>query len=415
MSELQVQGKRRCRELPKAQSSPNEQEHARRDRRVTAFGLLTSLWALTSLDRVKKCCRCSVVGGSLGPVLRGSVDSFGRRRAGFTGLSRCGSVWVCPVCSRKVSAQRADEISGVLRAVTTSGGSAMLLTLTVGHQRGMPLKNLWSAIGKSWAAVIGGAPWKKMQAEFGVLGWCRTVEVRLSARNGWHPHVHALVFFDRELSEDSMRVLCEKMWNRWSCNLGKLGYKATAQDLNGHSVGRDFQKLRMTASDATAIGNYLTKVAFEVTSKKKKDHTVSRSPMGLLADVIEHGHENDRDLALWHEYEQASKGKRQLTWSANLKAWAKDRGNGVDIETNEEIVEKTLDGEDFVQVTGGWYRIVHRQNELLDAYEVGGLTMACTWLDRAGVSWQQIIGRDDGYRDHRRSSERLWKTLVGTF
>jgi len=371
------------------------QDQARRDRRGTAFGYLTRLWNMTSLERVKKCCRCSVIGAGKGPTLRGSMDSNGQRRAAFSGLTRCGSVWVCPVCSRKVAARRADEVSGVVRSVANSGGSGVFLTLTMRHHQGMRLKDLWSALSKAWAAVLSGSPWQRMKAQYGILGWCRTVEVRLSYQHGWNVHIHALVFFDRELSEPVMQTLGEKMWNRWSRKLSTLGYESAAQDIHGENVGHDARKLTMTARDAASLGNYFTKVAFEVTSPNTKNTTVSRSPMGLLADVIGSG--NDRDMARWHEYEQASKGRRQLTWSADMKKWSHSHGEEVDVVTDEEIAVQDIGGDDLLQVMKGWHRIVHRQSELLDAYETGGITAATEWLDQAGVAWVRIQLPDDGH------------------
>lgn len=372
-----------------------EWEQARRDRRSTAFRYLTRLWKFSSLERVRKCCRCPVTGAGKGPVLRGSIDGNGQRRGGFTGLSHCGSVWACPVCSRKIAARRAEEISDAVRSVSDSGGSCMLLTLSMRHHRGMRLSDLWSAVSEGWRAVIGGDPWKKLQARYGILGWCRTVEVRLSRQHGWNVHLHALVFFNGELSEPTIQTLGEKMWNRWSRKLTKLDYESVAQDVHGENVGRDARKLAMTARDGANLGNYFTKVAFEVTSPNTKNSTVSRSPMGLLTHVIDSS--DVTDLALWHEYEQASKGRRQLTWSADMKKWSQCRGEEVDVITDEEIATQDNGGNDLVQITHGWHRIVDRQSELLDAYETGGITTATEWLDEAGVAWERIQLRDDGH------------------
>ena len=325
----------------------------------------------TGLPRLTECGVTSITGTGA-PVLR--VNGV---RAGYAGVSTCGSVWCCPVCAAKIAAHRAEDLATVMRKVLASGGSASLMTFTVRHHKGMSLAHLWDAISKAWNRVTSGKSWLRDQAAGGMLGWVKAVEVT-HGHHGWHPHIHVLVCWRDQISEEIARIVAESMHARWSSALAKLGLESW-RDRGGLDV-------RM-ASLNNNLADYFVKLAREVTSQATKSTKKGRPPFAILADIGTHQLADDGDL--WHEWEKSSFRRRQLTWSRgalDLRAFA---GLGEEL-TDEEAAAQELDGDDvlaLVPETWGWLVANERTTELLDAAELGGTAGAIEWLNYHHLDW----------------------------
>lgn len=279
-----------------------------------------------------------------------SATSEGRR-AGLGGVVTCGSVWACPTCSEKVNAGRQSELTQGISGWTKNGGAVLFGTLTLRHNKSHRLEELWDAIGPAWnrttsgsSAWAGSKPKKDgtrtdmgEKRRFGIAGYVRVVETKHGA-NGWHPHIHFLLFLDRALSESARADLEARMFGRWESALADKGLSVV------QSVGIDLRAVH----GGDGLGEYFTKstyttptaAAYEVTgSHSKKAGKGGRSPFDLLRDVVQAG---DADaLDLWHEWERASKGRRQLTWSRELRQLL---ALGVEL-TDEELAEQDNGGE----------------------------------------------------------------------
>lgn len=334
------------------------------------------LWSWTSLPRLRNCGRVShtAVGGA---VLRVS-DTADGRRAGLAGLQSCGSVWSCPVCARRIGAQRSTEVARVLDAVAGAGGSAALMTFTMRHHRHHRIGDLWSALSAGWGAVTSGRAWTAEQQRYGVLGWVRTVEATHGAA-GWHLHVHALVIFDGPVSADMVGEIGGRMFTRWARALGRHGLSAV-QDRGG----LDVRMVQMNADSIEAVAGYISKITAEITSPTTKaGRDGNRSPFAILRDALEAGLAEDCER--WIEWEQGSHGRRQLTWSRDLRTWA-----GLHVErTDDEIVAADdLHGQDLMVIPAeSWPRVRAEVADLLDAVELGGLDAAVRWMSSRGLAW----------------------------
>jgi len=95
--------------------------------------------------------------------------------------------------------------------------------------------------------------------------------------------------------------------------------------------------VRLVTDDGHDLAAYFAKNVYAVKSSASAAADVTSShtktarqgnvtPFGILARLVANG--EARDLALWHEWEAASKGKRQLLWSNGLRA---DLGIGVEV------------------------------------------------------------------------------------
>ncbi|GEC25707.1 hypothetical protein C8E95_2950 [Pseudonocardia autotrophica] len=355
-------------------------EERRRTRRREALTARARLWRWTSLPRLRNCGRVttSTVGG---PVLRVSTDGEGNRRAGVAGLQSCGSPWACPVCARKIAAQRSDELRDVLAAVAEAGGSVHMLTLTMRHHRGQTLGELWRALSKAWRAVTSGRAVERERERFGVLGMVRVIEAT-HGEHGWHLHVHALVAFDGPVSRELAEVLGSDMFGRWERALLRAGLAAPLEDRGG----LDVRPVDLGAGSIDAVAEYLSKITIEITGGTLKEgRRGNRPPFALLADALADG--NADDCERWLEWEQASRGRRQVAWSQGFREWAGMRRE----QTDEEIAAEDQGGTDTIAVEPeDWPELRPQLAEWLDVAERDGVEAASAWLTVRRIGWARV-------------------------
>lgn len=343
-----------------------------------------SAWALTVLPRVAACGRATTGAGGVGVRLTAGA-------AGYSGLQSCGSVWADPVCSSKILARRAVEIGAALSQGQALGHGLGFVTLTMRHRRGQSLDELWSAAGKAWQRAISGKAWEAAQRRCGVVGWVRVWEVT-TGRNGWHVHVHAVVVFDQGGSVDRLDQVASGMFGRWSRGLEAAGLDAplrrgqewhlVAGDDGGQSVAEYLAKLGRSAAGGAALGLELTHVR-----PGRSRSALATAPVWSLLDQAADG--EAAAIHGWHEWERASKGRRQVGWSKGLRALlALPEVERSDDELAAEELGTAADT--LVVITpAGWSSLVrtpHRLPLVLDAAEVGGLSGLRSLLD----SWADV-------------------------
>lgn len=362
-------------------------DEASNSRRAERFRVQRILWRHSSLKRVRLC----------GWAQNGTTDGFvgvrintnGTRTAGFSGLQTCGSVHACPTCNAKIAAGRADDLAAAVNRWHERGGSVVLVTLTMRHRHDQRLSDLWEALSYAWSKATSGRGWATDVAAHGsyVAGktripWARAVEATHGA-NGWHLHVHALVFLAGEVDADALGA---SMFQRWRDALMRKGLDAPVSHLGGLDVTH-------VGSASEAVGRYLAKstwahdaagAGWEVAGGAMKDgRRGNRAPFAILRSFVETG---DLDaLDLWREWERASKGRRQLTWSRGLRDLLVLGSEASD----EELAAAELDGETVALIDAdSWKWLRHHKAELLAAAEVLPLdvlrgTPAAGWLTAA--------------------------------
>jgi len=194
-------------------------------------------------------------------------------------------------------------------------------------------------------------------ARNGFLGIIKAVEIT-HGRNGWHPHVHIMLLFDRQLSPDELADLSGVLEAGWLGMARRAGFGSAAALEYGVTV----EPVRTSGSDALA--RYLSKVqdgkgmapSLELArSDLKTGRRRSCTPFELIAQhetAVKHGDDRKaaRLRALWQEYEAATRGVRAIFWSAGLKDLL-----GVREVSDDQAVEETInEGAKVVMVLNGW-------------------------------------------------------------
>lgn len=265
-------------------------------------------------------------------------------RGRFVGLQNSHSVWGSPLAALGIIRGRRAEVQLALDTHVKAGGSALFLTLTLRHKKGHDLARLWDALGRCWTkATSGSGAWNGTKsyegdkARFGIEHWIKSVEVT-TGPNGWHPHLHVIMLTERTLSDEEMDVLAGRMRDRWIKAALKEGLAAP-------SKARALDVQQLAAGGTTdSLAGYLTKgmisgLAAEGTGGQiKAARGDNRTPFQVLETMARDKAEgyafNPADVALWHEWEQASHRRRFMAWSAGTKAYF-----GIDELTDEELFE----------------------------------------------------------------------------
>ena len=308
--------------------------------------------------------------------------------AGYAGLATCGSVWADPVCNSKVMARRAVEIGAAVATWQAQGGAVAFATLTMRHTKGQALPALWDALSGAWGKVTSGSQWIKDKRRYGVAGWLRVVEVTHGV-NGWHVHVHCVLFLEGKQTDRLVKQLHARMVARWSRRLVDLGFMAPL------AVGQEAHLVKDAGDNDLA--RYLTKatdsarrIGLEVTqtqSKTLRGAHKTRSPWELLDDVENLG--LAESLGLWHEWERGSKGRKQMTWSKGMRDLV-----GLVVEKSDEDVAAEEHGsgaDDLVLIdAAGWKRLTAVPVDLarlLVVTEATGLRGLRVFLDERSITY----------------------------
>jgi len=247
-----------------------------------------------------------------------------------------------------------------------------LVTFTLPHDQGDGLRPLYQAVADSYRFAHSGTPWRRMKERIGYVGEARAFESTVGP-NGWHPHLHALIFTDRPLDATEQEELRSFFYGRWTRGVVRAGYRAPSPE-------------RGVVIVESRLEEYLAKMGLgdELAKGVGKDaEGYSRTALQVLADFRATG--DAADLGLWREWNEAMHGARQLTWSRGLR----ERYATAPEKTDAEIVAAEQDGaEELVASIAPetWYALLRAEVDttwlLLDAAERGGTEAVETLVER---------------------------------
>jgi hypothetical protein len=252
-------------------------------------------------------------------------------------VETCGYVWGDPVCGHKVRVRRAFEVMAAAEAWAGRGGSLGMVTLTVRHHRWMPLADVLGAVRESWRKLQMRKEYRKLRGV--IFGTIKALEVKVGD-NGWHVHLHVLLFLVPEAEDVAAMVAA--LHDPWSeLVTAKLGVSPS----KAHGI--DY---RAMGTDAAA---YVSKVGYEIASSGTKG---GRDPLDLLGDAT------DGDLSAFSrvmEFLDRMRGVQSLSWSKLLR-----RRLGLAAEkSDEELALEDEDGEHVAYIEAAVWRAALRNRD----------------------------------------------------
>ena len=271
--------------------------------RFERFALQSAARKLLPDSRTAKCLRLRQKGRDI-QVLQ----SKEHKTCSYKGLQTCGSVWACPVCAAKISERRRVELKAAIDRHLGNGGGVYLLTLTNPHHFGDQLADLLAGQAKALYYFNSDRASRKVFASMGCIGQIRALETthgRLRrVNNGWHPHYHIVLFAASALDLAALQL---DLAARWISSCTKAGLKAPSIE---HGLRLDPGEFAADYAAKWGLDHEMTKGHI----KKAKD---GESPFDLLRAYLANG--DKQAGALFHQFAETFKGKRQLFWSPGLK------------------------------------------------------------------------------------------------
>jgi hypothetical protein len=284
------------------------------------------------------------------------------------------------VCSAKIRNHRAEEISAAAARWDLAGNAVYMVTLTAPHDLGMKLSALLPVIANGFRSVISGRAWLRVKARAHVVGTIRSVEIT-HGQNGWHPHLHVLVFIEGDPGADGLAALGLHVRSRWERFITGAGYR-TPDQAHGVKIERCTSAAEAGAyiaktQDGKAPGNELAR------GDLKQGRNGHRTSLEILDGFRWTG--DVADLALWHEYERATRGHQAITWSKGLR-----RLLAVQERTDEDIAAEEIGGDVLTLIEASAWRAIVAvpglPGYLLDEAERGGADAVAVVLARYGIA-----------------------------
>lgn len=310
--------------------------------------------------RLNVCCRTPI-------PRRKSVDIWESKKHTFSygGLIVCGSVWVCPVCASKITEKRRQELSTALEVTKAEGGTALLLTLTVPHYGHHKVQNVLNGLTNAYRKFTNRKGFKRAAELLGVFGRVRTLEVTYGP-NGWHPHLHVLLFIQKPITQNIVKLTSAALLDQWKSACVAAGLP----EPNKHGLNLD---------DGSKAAQYVSKWGMDhemtkghLKTGRTNDHLSPFALLDLHLDKSTADTPFQQDIAplagfLFHEYAKAFRGKRQLVWSDGLR----DLLELAPEKTDEELAEEhDQQATIFTQIPVEFWPVILRADKRGEVLEI---------------------------------------------
>jgi len=314
----------------------------------------------------------------------------------YDGLMFCCSVWNCPVCAARITEQRRIELEQGLTALRAGGGDALMVTVTVRHDKHDCLDKLLSGIQDTMQRVKRGRSWKLFKTRHGVVGGVYSLEVTYGKTTGWHPHRHELLMLDHIADGEEIETIQSWLRGRYLKMLAKSDLDASYG--NGLTVENDTVDTYIAKFGCEPFwlegGGFRWTQAHEITKAPAKvgKHPERMTPFVMLMYAFD-DHEELTEIGIaWKNYAEVFYGKRQLTWWRGTKALLE-----VDEISDDDIVNDYDDYSVLGYITwAGWQQVLRLdvRAELLNVASSGDIQAIKGWCDARKIETENWLPND---------------------
>ena len=303
-------------------------------------------------------------------------------KAHVSGLEHCGNPWCCPLCSPVIRGKRARDLRATVEWWNTDPLHGLAFaTLTIPHTTDDPLAAMTTLVADAWSLMTRSQRWRALRRAMGVRHYARALEITWSPANGWHPHLHLLLYLD---GRADARRLKESLHDQWSDAVSGLtperrkpsrrrGVLVESVDANPARVAAYMSK----TPDRRDIASEMTR------SDRKHGRHGSLAPFRLLDPDTGEAIGREKARNLWIEYTEATYRRRSITWSRHLRH---DAGLATE-KTDRQIIDDTLHGIEAISLTSEQYkRLAANPNilaHILEKTETGETPLALDLINTA--------------------------------
>lgn len=261
-------------------------------------------------------------------------------------------------------------------AVETAGTRrTLLVTFTLQHTSANSLPTVFGALMKARQLLVSGRAARVFNSRYQIAGMVRSLELTFG-QNGWHPHLHVLMFAEAEIPLLAFEADIKTRWSECVAAAGSYASWEHGCDVRFTDADIAAYVAKWGKEPAWTPAHELTKAA------SKMGRRNGRTPMQLLADYLAG---DQRAGLLWLQYAVVLKGQRQLYWTPGLRERL-----GLDEEkTDEQIAVE----EDEIAVilsslsVGAWRVIIANdaRGELLEVANSGDPAQVAGFLAKLGI------------------------------
>jgi hypothetical protein len=290
------------------------------------------------------------------------------KRAHYGNLVQCAGVWVCPLCSSKITERRRVELEEALVKSTWRG---IMITFTFQHNRVDKLAELQKDFAAGRRCLRMGGWWKRFSKRWGIIGTITATEVTYGLAAGWHLHTHELYLVENLPETQELKKELSDRFRGIMQNLGRY----VSSEIGVHVRATD-----------RAAADYISKwgAANELTkSIVKAGQGEHYNPFELLYLYGAEGSKWAGDAFI--EFAEAMKGVNQIRWSPGLR---NRLGLGA-VVSDQELVERP---EEFdivmARLRYDQWKIIFqndKRGELLEVASSGDVELLRSWLCGLGI------------------------------
>lgn len=308
--------------------------------------------------------------------------------AKLSGVQTCGSIWACPVCSKKIAAKRGAEIARAIDYMSEAGNVPIMVTNTARHHAGMSLDEFKTKFKQAHRYFVQHRRWRDLKAKFGIQHSIKAVEGTYGLEHGWHYHQHAILFLNADILKSSADVVfstwvlaARKLWLHCLNRVGLDGIGEIAFDVQ---ADHDVKK------------SYLAKLGLE-DETSSLDHELSAghnktSGGAKIWQILQKSWEGDELYSkLYVEWVQAMSGDQWLVFSDGLKELC-----GIEEVTDEEAsifdgIEEEIYYEPLLEISDEEIAPVRKLQKVAELLELAAETRSkqavIDWLTALEIEW----------------------------
>jgi len=205
----------------------------------------------------------------------------------------CRNRWACPSCSPYYLGKDFLRIAKVLHAYP----GVLHATLTVGQPAGASAKESLENLRRVWGFAFTRGSWfTDFRRTTGMLGYARAIEWTFP-ENGYHPHSHVALVFDKVPERD----VSDRLLEHHVSTANRLGLAA--------SVSAQSARIVPPGAGRESVAFYLT----EQNAIRQSRPGKGRTPGDLVHSILES--RDDDDISRLQEFHLAIKGCRKISTS----------------------------------------------------------------------------------------------------
>lgn len=280
----------------------------------------------------------------------------GTDRLGYSGMCRCGSGYICPVCNAILRQVRLQEIQRIIAIMFERGYTLAHMTLTARHNRYTDLEVFRKRFAMAEQHFRNSRTYDVFRELLCAHHNIRTIEVTddhpdAKYKSGWHYHAHILHFVRCDsVDQSDIDAVIERIKKQWIVSLRKY-------DLDGdHDIASmmqivDISNCRDNQQQLNRLAEYVAKMMqYEIsalpekTTKTKTKKDKSRITIWELQEIVLQ-RDDDALYQRYNQYINAMKHVNFLRCSRGLKQLC-----GIEQKTDEEAVnEQQAEGETVIR------------------------------------------------------------------